>query len=211
MSKRFKNISRPGWFIVGVIVAILLVPSVAVAAGLKFTGIEGSPSGNKADVASNGQLLTTNAPPGSLFGTPQAEFGDLAATTYGPIYKPPSGDAAIVTQVTVSPDELQDGSTGYIAFLFYIGDSACDTYTSLYEHNVIEYDQMTTDEISLPTGFVVPAGDQLCGHTYSGDDSDAFASASGYDVPSGDVAAPLSKAVPAMQAVPSAVQAHIGG
>jgi hypothetical protein len=58
---RIKNMSRMGWFIVGVGITVLLMPSVAVAAGLKFTGIEGT-SDNKADVSPAGQLLTTAAP-----------------------------------------------------------------------------------------------------------------------------------------------------
>jgi hypothetical protein len=40
MSK-LKNLSRGGWIIVGVIVALVLVPSVAVAA-VSYTGIEGT-------------------------------------------------------------------------------------------------------------------------------------------------------------------------
>jgi hypothetical protein len=52
MSK-FRRMPRAAWFIAGAAITLVLVPSVAVAAGLTFDGIEGT-SKNKADVAKGG-------------------------------------------------------------------------------------------------------------------------------------------------------------
>jgi hypothetical protein len=46
-----KNISRAGWVIVGLVAALLLIPTMAVAATSAYNGIEGS-KGNKANVTS---------------------------------------------------------------------------------------------------------------------------------------------------------------
>ncbi len=63
---RLRNMSRVGWIVTGVVVALVLVPSAAFATAraLKFTGIEGT-STHKADVTAAQQLLTTEASPAS--------------------------------------------------------------------------------------------------------------------------------------------------
>lgn len=67
MSK-VKSMPAIGWVVVGIAVAVLAVPTVAGAkAALKFTGIEGSPSGNEADVTAANQLLTTTAQRRKIF------------------------------------------------------------------------------------------------------------------------------------------------
>ncbi len=60
-----KNMSRGGYIVVGIVMALILVPS-GVAAALAYTGIEGS-SGHVANVSDAGQLLTTEANPSSFF------------------------------------------------------------------------------------------------------------------------------------------------
>ena len=54
MSK-IKNMSRGGWMLIGVVVALLLVPTAAGAATAVYNGIVGT-SGHKADVTATGQL-----------------------------------------------------------------------------------------------------------------------------------------------------------
>jgi hypothetical protein len=65
MSK-LKNMSRAGWIVVGLVAALVLVPTAAVAATATLVKIQGT-SGNKADVTGAGQLLTTTAQPQNLF------------------------------------------------------------------------------------------------------------------------------------------------
>jgi hypothetical protein len=118
---RFKHVSRPGWFIIGVIVAVLLVPSVAVAAGLKFTGIEGT-STNKADVTDASQLLTTEAKPSSymtLDNTVDAADGSGTSVASEPFIDceeignaPFSGEAFDADQVTMVATGV-DGTISY--------------------------------------------------------------------------------------------------
>src|SRR5580658_7894089 len=101
MSK-IKSMSRGGWIVVGIIVALLLVPTAAYAGGkaLKFTGIEGT-SGNQADVTGAGQLLTTTVNPSSFFQNasqtlPATEFAAVSIAT------PPSGTALVVTSIHIN-------------------------------------------------------------------------------------------------------------
>lgn len=76
MVSRFKN--EPGlvWLAIGVLATLLVIPSTAYAAALKFTGIEGT-STNRADVTPAGQLLTTEAQPSNLLGGSIDSEGDF--------------------------------------------------------------------------------------------------------------------------------------
>jgi hypothetical protein len=57
---RIEYIKRLGWLAVGADLAAIALPAAATAAGLTFTGIEGT-SNHKANVTTAGQLLTTQA------------------------------------------------------------------------------------------------------------------------------------------------------
>ena len=59
---RVKNLSRGGWMIVGVVAALILVPTAAVAATATVVKIEAS-NGNKLAATADGQLLTAEANP----------------------------------------------------------------------------------------------------------------------------------------------------
>lgn len=59
---RIEYIKRLGWPAAGAALAAIALPTAATAAGLTFTGIEGT-SGHKANVTTAGQLLTTQATP----------------------------------------------------------------------------------------------------------------------------------------------------
>lgn len=62
---RIEYIKRLGWPAAGAALAAIALPTAATAAGLTFTGIEGT-SGHKANVTTAGQLLTTQATPSSF-------------------------------------------------------------------------------------------------------------------------------------------------
>jgi hypothetical protein len=61
---KIKNMSRGGWIVIGVVAALILVPTAAVAATASLVKIQGT-SGNNADVTAANQLLTTEAKPTS--------------------------------------------------------------------------------------------------------------------------------------------------
>jgi hypothetical protein len=62
---RLKNMPRGGWIVVGIVIAVIAVPTAAVAATATLVKIKGT-SGTKADVSPANQLLTTEADPSSL-------------------------------------------------------------------------------------------------------------------------------------------------
>ena len=104
-----------GWFVVGVAVTALVVPTSVAAAGgvLNFiVGIEGA-NANKADVTAAQQLLTTEAPPPSY----QEYFHGVLATAGGTDCENigsacPSGQALVVKQVQVTVTGA-DGTSAY--------------------------------------------------------------------------------------------------
>ncbi len=107
MLSKIKNL-KGGWgFLAGVLITMLLVPSVAVAAGLRYNGIEGT-SKNKADVTGAGQLLTAPATPTNLFSPATV---DLSAS-YQAVATPPTNSALVIENLDVNV--LADAGSGLI-------------------------------------------------------------------------------------------------
>ena len=92
---RFKEMSRGGWMLIGIVIAVLLYPSVASAATTVYDGIIGT-SGHKADVSPTGQVLTAPAAPSSFYHNWNAAY-----TSSTVIATPPSGHALIVSGLGV--------------------------------------------------------------------------------------------------------------
>jgi hypothetical protein len=191
---RIKQMSRGGWILIGVIIAVLLYPSVANAASTVYDGIIGT-SGHKADVSPTSQLLTAEAAPSSLY-----HFqGDAEADTV--LATPPSGHALIVTSISVdfsseaAPDfvELYVGSSSCgssYKFVGYIDGATVWNGTSLVLSGGVE-------QVPVAPGISVPAADRLCGASGE-DDNDVMIS--GYSVPSSTVTAPqVAHAVPKLR------------
>lgn len=109
---RVKNMSRGGWIVVGILVAMLLVPSGVAAARTAYQGIIGT-SGNKADVTPAQQLLTTEASPTKYedyeAGVASAVGRYDCTSVSGPI---PAGEAFVAQQVDLDID-LADSPAGY--------------------------------------------------------------------------------------------------
>ena len=98
MVSKIKNL-KGGWgFIAGMVVTLLLVPTVAIAA-TSATIIKGGISGVKADVTGANQLLTTEASPSNSF---QSGAANLSTTVTTPIGVPPQGSALIVTLIHIN-------------------------------------------------------------------------------------------------------------
>ena len=102
MLKRLRNLSGPWGVLVGVVVALLLVPSVAVATGVNVFELKGD-GGNKAVVTPAGQLLTTEASAASSWtaSTGLAPSQDTENTTLD-LPTPASGSFDVVSQIDVT-------------------------------------------------------------------------------------------------------------
>jgi len=202
---KIKNMSRAGWIITGVVAALVLVPTVAVAAST-VVNIKGSPSGNKADVSPDNQLYTVEAEPTKYqdyfaqFDTANGTNGSLDCT-YGLVPTVPTGEAFIIRELDINAHAIDgsttysfDGNTGYqssaSAALFVDPSSASgNTGCITAQIAVVAYPYFSAntgeDDWSLPInpGYVIPAGDQVAlGTSGVGGDASVF----GYFVPAAD-------------------------
>jgi hypothetical protein len=175
---RIKNISGVAWLVIGVCVTALVMPTAAFAADT-LVKIVGSPSGNKADVSSAGQLLTAAATPANYYSP-----GDIILTTSGiAIATPPSGDGLVVTSVEV--DVFGDPTPGPGNLVeVYLGNSSCLNVIGPYVHAVNPGSVGETD-LQFNPGLAVPSGDALCAD--NGDGVQAEATAIGYTAPAASV------------------------
>ncbi|HVC71567.1 MAG TPA: hypothetical protein VNC61_15035 [Acidimicrobiales bacterium] len=167
MSK-IKKMSRGGWIVIGILIAMMMVPSgVAVAKALHFTGIEGT-STNKADVSAAGQLLTTQADAGASYTrwTP-------GITTPRSLAVIPAGDALIITSIHI--DNIS-GTTGGVAF--GIANNGC---TSGATFDSVNFASNGITVLPYEPGVPVPAGDEVC--AFPGGGWIGAATVTGYFVP----------------------------
>jgi hypothetical protein len=170
---RIKNMSRAGWFIIGVVIAVLLVPSVAVAAGLKFTGIEGT-NGNKATVDGDGQLQTT---PPVADDNGISTVGALGAYDL-PLVAGTSTDDVVVTSVDVDVNQLGAGRSQIV--LGVVSGSTC----TFSEFQAVDSSSIGATEVTYPSGVVVGSGFTLCADQ-TVTNANAIVSAWGYTIPKG--------------------------
>lgn len=194
---RVKNMSRGGWIVIGILIAMMLVPTgIATATALKYSGIEGT-SANKADVTSAGQLLTTEAKPTSYqsYFVPLGNV-TLSAEDYCEAVTPtlPSGDAYDVQDVTASIDaagqQQTDGAMNdtNAEIIFVVASSSAnvcttDTYSSALGEAVPQGGDPGTIDLPQRPGFVIPNGYQLYALGYY---VEAGVFANGYLIPSSD-------------------------
>lgn len=217
MSK-IKNISATGWLVAGIIAALVLVPTTAVAVTATATIIQngtgagqvsvtahrlqtndeirGYSGNNYADVTSDGQLLTTTTTDPSAF--VNSSFVAINSQQgFLPIVSAPSGNAMIVTTIHINVVTNPDpGPDTYIS-LFITNTPACDS------QQVGSYDERmnppSIGETDIPfnPGLAIPAGDSLCAATVENGTGLASAefTVTGYLVPSSEVpASPLHRA-----------------
>jgi hypothetical protein len=168
---RIKDMSRGGWIVIGILIALLLVPSgVAVAAALKYTGLEGT-SGNKADVTPAGQLMTTEASAANSFNL----FG-LSNVTETVV--PPGTQAAIVTNIHADVYDVAPAG-GLPLLLFDLYSGSCTSGTLISNVDEILPSAAGMNVLPFTPGLVVAAGDSLCMFPVS---LSAAVSANGYHV-----------------------------
>jgi hypothetical protein len=178
-----QKLSRAGWVLVGVVVAVLLFPSVSSAASTVYDGIVGT-SGHKADVSPTSQLLTAEAAPSTYYHKQVngAEDNTVLAT-------PPSGRALIVTAVSIDFSPLTSSSADV-----YVGNSTCglliigidDVDASLTWNGSLDVAAGGTQQVPVGPGIAIPGSDRLCADA----DGHNVVSVAGYSVPSSTVSAP---------------------
>jgi hypothetical protein len=178
MSK-INNFSRAGWVIVGLVAAMLLVPTMAVAATVAYNGIEGTngttTTQNKAQVTSAGQLLTTGASPQSYeeyTAYIDGAAGDNNGQDCEEVVAVPSGKAFVAQQIEVDVFEANSPSgysspfgPGYYSnssFGLY-ADSSSEAGACIGLIATGEAPGNTEGNVAIPLvpGYVIPSGYHL--------------------------------------------------
>jgi hypothetical protein len=191
MSK-FKNIPGVVWLVIGVLVTLLVIPSTAYAAALKFTGIEGT-STNRADVTAAQQLLTTEAQPTKYYSD---GYGGFDGSDHpGLLAEPSGGEALVVKSVHLSTSTSR---SGYWNANIYIGNPSCALELAVVD-TANGNGPMQTMWPYEP-GISIPAGDALCG--LGNGVVIFFTSVTGYQVPASAVVALAGP----KQSAPAAIQ-----
>jgi hypothetical protein len=181
---RVKNMSRGGWIVIGIVVALLLVPSgVAAAKALAFTGVEGT-SGNKADVTGAAQLQVADAAPGNLFESPLAAVSAAPSAPPEVVVAGNLSNGLIVNEITLSV--IADPNPGINDFIqVYTATPTC--VPDLGYDNLVTPTTPGLSSIAIPSGLAIPAGDELC--AAAGGSVEAYVEATGYEVPAAAVPA----------------------
>jgi hypothetical protein len=190
MSK-FNSIPRAGWVIIGLVLALLLVPTMAVAATVTYNGIKGTngttTTQNKADVSSDGQLLTTEASPTNYF---------THVATWQ--YEQPGSEIATTTTEGLIVQEIHlawyNASAEDAVQLFIDAaadpDGACSSENNpdVKELADAAYLSPANGFMALPyePGLAVPNGYDLCIQAVA-KSATGFAYVYGYSVPADDV------------------------
>jgi hypothetical protein len=194
---RMRNMSRGGWIVIGFVVALLIVPSgVAVAAALKYTGIEGT-SGNKADVTPAGQLQEAAAAPNAFF---QNSYSQVSSSADADVASPPTSSALVVT--TIHVDTFVDPSPGDDQNILLLVDTGT-TCTGSRVGSYLEYlnpDGIGETDVPMAPGLGIPQGDSLCAEAEGS--VIAEVSVSGYTVPSAAVSAGVIHSAESLQQQP---------
>jgi hypothetical protein len=190
MLAKFKKMRGTTGFVVGIIAALLLVPSVAAASGT-LVNIVGAPSGNKAEVTAAKQVLVTPAQPANAVQSQQQYF--YSGHVNLPIVTAPAADAIVVSNIAVDAYSVPSpgGSNDLQVYLSPAPSGACNSAQG-WEHYFFP---TGVGEIDLPTspGLVIPAGWSLCGWENG---IYVAVSISGQQVPAAEAAAPGSLGQP---------------
>ena len=201
MLAKFKKIRGTTGFVIGIIAALLLVPSVAVASGITPVHLLGGTSGNKVEVTDAQQLLVTPAQPANTVQSQQQYF--YSGHVNLPIVTAPAADAIVVSNIAVDAYSVPTpgGSNDLQVYLSPAPGGACNSAQG-WEHYFFP---TGVGEIDLPTspGLTIPAGWSLCGWENG---IYVAVSISGQQVPAAEAAAPGSIGQPSH---PSAVKHRV--
>jgi hypothetical protein len=191
MHAKFKKMRGTTGFVIGILAALLLVPSVAVASGITPVHIVGDTSGNKAEVTDAKQVLVTPAEPVNTVQSQQQYF--YAGHVSLPIVTAPAGDAIVVSNIAVDAYSVPapGGSNDLQVYLSPAPSGACNSAQG-WEHYFFP---TGVGEIDMPTspGLIIPAGWSLCGWENG---IYVAVSISGQQVPAAEAPAPGSLGQP---------------
>jgi hypothetical protein len=151
MAKRLKNMSRGGYIVVGFLVAMLLVPSsMAVAAALKYTGIEGA-GGSKAIVTPAGSL--------SVAASPSSPTGQInPGSSWTTVFDASETAAIVVTSINVDTWAVTPGVNS--AIQFGLSQDGCLSVSSTIE--AVNPGAIGETSVSLGPGGLSLTGVSLC-------------------------------------------------
>jgi hypothetical protein len=151
-------------------------------AGTVGSKLQGSTSGNKAEVSADQQLLVTEANASSDYTSASSVTGGDAATPQ--LNSVPGGDAVIVKEVHINAF----GTSGTDPFfgVFLSTDQGCVGGRVGIEAVDVASGVSSVNDLPFDPGLVVPAGDQLCMQSLVGASADT--AVVGYVIPAADAA-----------------------
>jgi hypothetical protein len=217
---RLKNISRPAWLVIGIVVTLVAVPTAA-AAVTSAVFIKGGTGPGEANVTANHQLLTNSVIQGATGNEASVDIHDALNTSINGVNHDGNGRLSTSTAPTAStvqseaevgafgannipvvtaftPNDMvitsldvdADGLAGGRSQILLSVDAG--TTCPLFFIQAIDSSSYGTTEITYPTGLVIPAGDSLCADQ-NVPGADAIITAFGYNIPTGTEAGPVMK------------------
>ncbi|MGA8725388.1 MAG: hypothetical protein WB565_10100 [Acidimicrobiales bacterium] len=197
------RVPKLAWFVIGVVVTALVIPTAAGAKGLlKLVGIEGS-NGNQVSVTAAGQLKTAAASPSSFYQDTSVPIFGAECTTapctspWYPIAAASSTSALVVTVVHVEQRDVYATQLNLVVYNTSNcggggGSATVGTYGQTIGFSGGALFPGRDDP--LDPGLVIPVGDALCAQASFGQNVPsaviADASASGYSIPAAAALAP---------------------
>ena len=181
---RLKNMPRLAWLVIGIVLAVLVIPTAAAAkAGLKYTGIEGT-STNQADVSPAHQLLTTEADPDSLMTYQQSVSQGFECQPVTPSL--PACESYVLKDIFNQIQNVQPAGTqtSYVSFqVVPSSNTTCAFSTSGFIDNIVP-DASAQGEVDFPfpEGLIIPNGYQLYAEGFNNIQDQM--TANGYLIPS---------------------------
>jgi hypothetical protein len=175
---KIRELSRTGWLVTGLVIALILIPTAAAA--VTFTTIVGT-SGNKADVTATHQLQTGETSPINFYASGTTAWGGPPQSAE--IANPPSGEAIIIQSIHIA----WNGTSGGGLNISVQANSSCSSYVLAMDR--VEFSTASGQiALSYGPGFALPNADFLCAATDA--TSNVTVSVYGYKVPSATVPGP---------------------
>jgi len=180
---KISNMSRTGWLVAGIIAALLLVPTTAVAVTATTTIIQngtaagqasvtahrlqtndeirGFSGNNFADVTFDGQLLTTTTDPSTFVNSDTVSVN--SGLGFLPIVSPPSGNAMVVTTIHLNTANDPAPGPGDEVFLNIQPGTGCPATSTVGSYaELVNPGSLGETDIPFDPGLAIPAGDALC-------------------------------------------------
>ena len=174
---RIRNLSRGGWLAIGILLALVLAPSAAIATAAGVTEITG-PGGQRAAVTDAGQLDVTQTTAGNYEVRDGSE--DTTLTTPACLSFPAISATTgfVIKEITVSVDS--DPSPGTSDLGLYEGPD-CDVTQVI---TTLTPASLGMTVLPLDPGLAIPKGGTF---SFAVQDMGAFVTLYGYKVPASEI------------------------